>query len=314
MGASVRATRARRTQRDPAAATVRRALLAAVVIGALIASGCTGDPEATPRPDPKTVPTTSPATESSGPAPTSEPRVTTTTTRSAPPTGGGALTRLRKPSGVVGPVAVARVVDGDTVYLADGSKLRLIGLDTPETVDPRKPVQCFGREASARAHELLDGTSVFLETDPTQGTFDKYGRTLAYLWMADGRLYNELMIASGYAHEYTYDVPYRYRDRFIEAEAEARAADRGLSSPRTCNGDTTRAAGAAGAPSPTPLPAPGGSAGAAGGNCDPSYPDVCIPPAPPDLDCGDVSYRRFRVVGADPHRFDGNRDGIACTS
>ncbi|WP_199464548.1 hypothetical protein [Acaryochloris thomasi] len=46
--------------------------------------------------------------------------------------------------------------------------------------------------------------------------------------------------------------------------------------------------------------------------CDRSYPDVCIPSAPPDLDCGDISHRRFRVVGADPHRFDGNRDGVGC--
>jgi micrococcal nuclease len=50
------------------------------------------------------------------------------------------------------------------------------------------------------------------------------------------------------------------------------------------------------------------------GNCDPSYPEVCIPPAPPDLDCGDISYRRFRVLPPDPHRFDGNSDGVGCES
>lgn len=256
-------------------------------------------------PEPTVAPTTPAVPGTTRPlTPTTRP-----TTRPAPP-GGAVLTRLRMPASVIGPLAVTRVVDGDTVYLGDGSKLRLIGLDTPETVDPRKPVQCFGREASNRAHALLDGTSVYIEADPTQGTLDKYGRTLAYVWMADGRLYNELMIASGYAHEYTYDTPYRYRDRFITAEAEARAADRGLWSPSTCAGDTTQAAGAVLAP------VPGGSPGgnATGGRCDPSYPDVCIPPPPPDLDCADVSSRRFRVVGADPHRFDGNRDGIACTS
>lgn len=48
------------------------------------------------------------------------------------------------------------------------------------------------------------------------------------------------------------------------------------------------------------------------GECDPSYPDVCIPPPPPDLDCGDISHRRFRVLGRDPHRFDGDKDGIGC--
>lgn len=49
-------------------------------------------------------------------------------------------------------------------------------------------------------------------------------------------------------------------------------------------------------------------------NCDPSYPDVCIAPPPPDLNCGDITYRDFRVTGADPHRFDGDQDGIGCES
>ena len=49
-----------------------------------------------------------------------------------------------------------------------------------------------------------------------------------------------------------------------------------------------------------------------GGDCDPSYPDVCIPPYPPDLDCGEIPQRRFRVVGSDPHGFDGDSDGIGC--
>ncbi|MEZ4868789.1 MAG: SH3 domain-containing protein [Caldilineaceae bacterium] len=63
------------------------------------------------------------------------------------------------------------------------------------------------------------------------------------------------------------------------------------------------------APTPTPTPTP---APTVGSNCDPSYPDVCIPSPPPDLDCGEIPYRRFRVVGADPHRFDGDHDGIGC--
>ena len=47
-------------------------------------------------------------------------------------------------------------------------------------------------------------------------------------------------------------------------------------------------------------------------NCDPSYPDVCIPPSPPDLDCGEIQYRNFKVLTPDPHRFDGDKDGIGC--
>ena len=89
------------------------------------------------------------------------------------------------PQGIQGPFTVIKVVDGDTIHVdANGQRLkvRMIGLDTPETVDPRKPVQCFGREASAQAKTILGGQSVYLETDPSQDTIDRFGRTLAYVW------------------------------------------------------------------------------------------------------------------------------------
>lgn len=147
-------------------------------------------------------------------------------------------------AGLIGPYGVLRVVDGDTIHVAwrGDSTLRLIGMDTPETRDPRKPVQCFGREASARAHRLLDGRSVYLEMDPSQGALDKYGRSLAYVWIDGKTLYNKEMIAEGYAHEYTYDLPYKYQQEFKAAEAAARAASRGLWSSATCGGDTSQAA------------------------------------------------------------------------
>ncbi len=196
---------------------------------------------------------------------------------------------------------VVSVVDGDTVDVeVDGERLRLrlIGLNTPESVDPRRPVQCFGREASAQAKALLAGQSVRLESDPSQSEQDRYGRLLRYLWLADGRLFNLEMIHQGYAHEYTYSVPYKYQSAFREAEAAAHAAERGFWSADTCAGDTARPAG----PPPTATPS----------NCDPAYPDVCIPSPPPDLDCGDIPDRAFRVLPPDPHRFDGGGDGIGC--
>ena len=118
--------------------------------------------------------------------------------------------------------------------MARSVKIRMIGLDTPETVDPRKPVQCFGREASAQAKTILGGQQVYLETDPSQDTIDKYGRTLAYVWTASGRLFNLDMIADGYAFEYTYDLPYRYQADFKAAEGDARTQSRGLWSPDAC--------------------------------------------------------------------------------
>lgn len=138
--------------------------------------------------------------------------------------------------------SVTSVVDGDTIKInIDGTvtTLRLIGLDTPETVDPRKPVQCFGKEASNKAKELLSGKKVRIEKDSTQGDLDKYGRTLAYVYREDGLFYNKYMIDQGYAHEYTYNTPYKYQTEFKNAQKTAQANLMGLWSPDTCNGDTT---------------------------------------------------------------------------
>ena len=75
---------------------------------------------------------------------------------------------------------------------------------------------------------------MYLETDPSQDSVDRYGRTLAYVWTESGRLFNLDMIAEGYAHEYTYDLPYRYQQIFRTAEDGARTDERGLWSPSTC--------------------------------------------------------------------------------
>lgn len=129
-----------------------------------------------------------------------------------------------------GPYPVVRVVDGDTLVVnARGTPttVRLLGIDSPETVDPRRPVGCYGPQASRRAHRLLDGRLVWLRTDPSQDRTDRYGRLLAYIWTADG-LVNERLVAEGDAREFTYRAPYRLRPRLLAAEAEARAARRGL--------------------------------------------------------------------------------------
>ena len=134
---------------------------------------------------------------------------------------------------------VIRVVDGDTIHVLLNNNditIRMIGIDTPETVDPRKPVQCFGKEASNHARQLLDGATVYLEIDDSQGDYDKYNRLLSYVWLADGRMFNQVMIADGFAFEYTYNRPYKYQAQFKDAQRNAQSLQLGLWSSTTCTG------------------------------------------------------------------------------
>lgn len=140
---------------------------------------------------------------------------------------------------------VVKIVDGDTIDVRiDGEveRVRLIGIDTPETVDPRRPVGCFGKEASERTRALLEGQTVRLEPDPSQDNRDRSGRLLRFVWLDDGRLVNLDLIAEGYAYEYTFNLPYKYQAEFRSAEQAARDAERGLWSPATCGGQADRAA------------------------------------------------------------------------
>lgn len=132
-------------------------------------------------------------------------------------------------------VVVERVVDGDTFKIrlqgADVS-VRMIGLDTPETVKPNTPVACFGPEASAFTKSALSGKKVTLEFDDSQGQTDKYGRLLAYVWVptADGgsALFNESLIANGFAEEVRYAAPYAWESVLRSAEDAAQQAGAGL--------------------------------------------------------------------------------------
>lgn len=136
--------------------------------------------------------------------------------------------------------SVTKVTDGDTIQVdMDGTieKVRLIGINTPETVDPRNPVQCFGKESSDRMKDLVEGKIVRLEFDESQDVRDTYGRLLAYVYLEGGEMVNRKMIAEGYAYEYTYLNPYKYHTEFRQLQNIARLSSRGLWSADTCNGE-----------------------------------------------------------------------------
>lgn len=193
------------------------------------------------------------------------------------------------------PADVAEVVDGDTIRVRlDGGRIervRLIGVDTPESTTRVDP---YGKEAAAYTTRALTSKRVFLELDVEQR--DRFGRLLAYVWLARplrgdepevrAGMFNARLLMDGFAQILTVPPNVKYAELFRGLQAEARIAGKGLW------GLAPRAAGA----------------------CDPAYPDFCIPPPPPDLDCPDVGRRNFRVRSPDPHGLDGDHDGIGCES
>ena len=120
---------------------------------------------------------------------------------------------------------VTRIVDGDTVVLAELGTVRLIGVDTPETVDPRRPVEEFGRQSAAFLSYLVLGKTVRVEYDQTRK--DRFNRTLAYLYLPDGRFVNKEIIRLGYGHAYV-KYPFKYMEEFQAAAREAQRDKLGL--------------------------------------------------------------------------------------
>lgn len=120
--------------------------------------------------------------------------------------------------------------DGDTITVdmnGKSERIRMIGVDTPETQDPRVPVQCFGRVASEFTKSLIGTDPVRLEADPTNTNRDRYNRLLRYIYLPDGRLVNAEIIKQGYGFAYTL-FPYEKLEEFREIEASARQQNLGL--------------------------------------------------------------------------------------
>ncbi len=125
---------------------------------------------------------------------------------------------------------VTRVVDGDTIVIdmnGTSEKIRMIGVDTPETKDPDEPVQCYGQEASSFTTRTLLGKSVRLTTDKSSDNRDRYGRLLRYVYTQDNELFEEMLISQGYGFAYT-SFPFGKMSEFSKLQTQAQTAKVGL--------------------------------------------------------------------------------------
>ena len=190
---------------------------------------------------------------------------------------------------------VTKVVDGDTITLEGGQKVRYIGINTPETVHPSKPVECFGIESSNKNKELVEGKQVKLEKDISET--DRYGRLLRYIWIGD-ILVNDYLVRQGYAYASTYPPDVKYAEQFVQAQREARENNRGLWA--NCQSTTE--------PEPEQE-----------SESSPAEDIICSYNA---YNCSDFSTHTeaqevFEYCGGisnDIHRLDGDEDGVACES
>lgn len=206
-------------------------------------------------------------------------------------------------------ILVTKVVDGDTIKLEDGTTVRYIGIDTPETVHPSQPVGCFGKEASAKNKELVEGKRVRLEKDVSET--DKYGRSLRYVYIGD-IFVNDYLVRQGFANAISYPPDVKYQDQFRQAEQEARTNKRGLWGSCPAQAQSTTSSGTTTSkPQPTQTaatPKPATTSGTTG-----SYTGG-------DKDCPDFKTQSeaqafFISQGGpskDPHRLDQDKDGVAC--
>jgi micrococcal nuclease len=140
-----------------------------------------------------------------------------------------------KPSAIAydagGPYPAESVVDGDTIRIScngESTRVRLVGVDTPETVKEASPVECGGPGASAYVRSQPDGGQVFLSMDPAQGEQDKYDRFLAYVWTADGALINQSTVEHGHGQGTGYGKDYGTSSTFEAASEQAKAEGLGL--------------------------------------------------------------------------------------
>jgi len=178
---------------------------------------------------PTIVATTSRTSTPGAPSPTPSTSTATTTQELPATTSPSPTASVAPPPGER--ALVTRVVDGDTIEVLMAGKtykVRYIGIDTPETVDPRRPVGCYGHEASERNRQLVDGKTVGLEKDVSET--DDFDRLLRYVWV-NGEMVNATLVREGYAVASTYPPDVKHQELFLSLQREAMDAGRGLWGP-----------------------------------------------------------------------------------
>ena len=191
---------------------------------------------------------------------------------------------------------LAEVSDGDTFVLRDGTRVRLIGIDTPETQHPEFGNECYGTKATRFARSLLEpGDRIHLVFDVER--YDRYERLLAYVYrVSDDLFVNAALVRRGYAYVSTIPPNVAHAEQFRRLAATARTHERGLW--KGCD-----VQGAQRGERPPPSSSDKG--------CLPQYQGACVPPPPPDYDCADFD-GPITITGDDPHQLDADGDGIAC--
>lgn len=205
------------------------------------------------------------------------------------------------------------MIDGDTIVVKMDDQefhLRYIGVDAPENGET------YQSNSTAVNVDLVLGKTVYLVKD--QNDTDSFGRLLRYVLVGD-TFVNYEMINQGAAWAGSWPPDTACYQTFNEAQISARTSLLGLwaipptavvlAPPATPDTSNNIVPFVPLIPTEEPVPTEPPA-----GNCDPAYPGVCIPPAPPDLDCGDIPFRRFQVLSPDPHNFDGDGNGIGCES
>lgn len=207
-------------------------------------------------------------------------------------------------------VKVTRIIDGDTIEIESGQKVRYIGIDTPETVDPNRPAGCYGQEASNKNKELVEGKEVYLEKDVSET--DRYGRLLRYVWVGD-QMINKLLVKDGYAQASSYPPDIKHQEELSAMQASARENKLGLWG-EVCNPTPTPTLRPTAAPVITPKPTIKPSTTyytppPVNNPTSDSYTCNCSKTCSQIASCAEAQYL-LKTCGCSAR--DGDKDGVAC--